>query len=756
MNAIIIPEFSQNTLKPLLCNHKPGELTIMGSPLKSHTLNYLAEHEIEIPEIETTKSLSISTANTNDTIIAIEENLLSCSDISKAIEQHNKNHCDLTVVLRKTTGDQSSRLVTMGKNNTLLGLADEGYRFSHSDYELEGIYILGKSLISHLALNNTELYGKEIIRLAIDYKLKIKGYISHEYSINISTVNDYRKCHTDILRGAFPLPLQAHQVKEGLWIEDNVNIERGVKIETPVYISKGCSIERGAVLGSGTILSKNCTLRSGSSVSHSILGTGCSVSEDAYIDGGILADNITLGQGSGIMENAVIGSGCRIEPFCVINSGIRVWPNKRILKGTRLNDNLVWGSVGTERLFSDGKICGEINVDVTPEFIAKLGSAVGTMFHKQKIGVSFDSAPICSVLAHAFISGLISTGAKVFNFGEQTIPITRMGVIYYNLSAGIHISQKGPDNGFCPEIEFIEKNGMWFTDKSEQELEKTFFNNIFVRSDIKNFQKCVVLKEYKLFYIQKILNSIKSNYFDKNIEIRATSETISEILELLLGEIELRTQYDAKKEFLSDISFNGEKIRLYKSDGQMLNDSQLLSLLSVVMLKHLGCREIVLPVSAPSGLEHLILSSGATIIKCGTTHKDFMNTIIENNLFLQFQMCFDGIFSVLTILDYLNINNISFDDLVESLPQCIHHKSEVECPESRKNNIIKHLQTKFKHNKMDTTDGLKIYQNDGWVLIIPEKYRHYIKIITEADSMETADEISNIFINQIKKLAKPQ
>ena len=57
---------------------------------------------------------------------------------------------------------------------------------------------------------------------------------------------------------------------------------------------------------------------------------------------------------------------------------------------------------------------------------------------------------------------------------------------------------------------------------------------------------------------------------------------------------------------------------------------------------------------------------------------------------------------------------------------------------------------------MDTTDGLKIYQNNGWVLIIPEKYRHYIKIITEADSMETADEISNIFINQIKKLAKPQ
>lgn len=756
MNAIIIPESSQNTLKPLLCNHKPGELLIMGTSLKSHTLNYLAEHEVELSEDETSKNLSLSAAKANETIIAIEENLLSCTDISKAIEQHKKNHCDLTVILRKTKGEPDSRLVALGKNSSVLGLANEGYRFSHSDYELEGIYILSKPLISHLAINNTELYGKEIIQLALDYKLKIKGYISHEYSITISTVEDYRKCHTDILSRAFPLPLRAEQVRDGLWIEENVNIERGVKIETPVYISKGCSIERGALLGSGTILSKNCTLRAGSSVSHSILGTGCCVSEDAYINGGILADNITLGQGSGISENAVIGSGCRIEPFCVINSGIRIWPNKRILKGTHLNDNLVWGSVGTERLFSDGKICGEINVDVTPEFIAKLGSAVGTMFHKQKIGVSYDSAPICDVLSHAFISGLISTGAKVFNFGEQTTPMTRMGVVYYNLSVGIHISQKGADSGFCPEIEFIEKNGMWFTEKSEKALEKTFFNNIFVRADIKNFQKCTPLKEYKLFYIQKILNGIKSNYFDKNIEIRATSETISEILELLLDEIELRTQYDAKKEFLSDISFNGEKIKLYKSDGQMLNDSQLLSLLSVVMLEHLGCREIVLPVSAPTGLEKLISSSGATIIKCGTTDKDFMNTIIENNLFLQFQMCFDGIFSVITILDYLNINNISFDDLVESLPQCIHHKSEVECPESRKTSIIKHLQTKFKHNEMDTTDGLKIYQNDGWVLIIPERYRHYIKIITEADSMETADEISNIFINQIKKLAKPQ
>ena len=65
------------------------------------------------------------------------------------------------------------------------------------------------------------------------------------------------------------------------------------------------------------------------------------------------------------------------------------------------------------------------------------------------------------------------------------------------------------------------------------------------------------------------------------------------------------------------------------------------------------------------------------------------------------------------------------------------------------------LYEKYGGENPSRTDGIKIYQSNGWVLIIPEKYRHCIKVITEGYTAEAANEISAIFTNQIKRLAKP-
>ena len=82
-------------------------------------------------------------------------------------------------------------------------------------------------------------------------------------------------------------------------------------------------------------------------------------------------------------------------------------------------------------------------------------------------------------------------------------------------------------------------------------------------------------------------------------------------------------------------------------------------------------------------------------------------------------------------------------------------EEEVECPNIRKNEIIRKLYEKYGGENPSRTDGIKIYQSNGWVLIIPEKYRHCIKVITEGYTAEAANEISAIFTNQIKRLAKP-
>ncbi len=755
MKAVIIPQSSHLTLNPLLCNREISSLPVMGEPILSHIRKILFAHNIDEAEPLNEKNISELQSEADD-IVAVECNLLSSSDISSAILYHKNCNSDLTVVLRETKdGSQNGRIVIKDKNK-ITGISNDDYFPLELKYETEGIYIIKASAFGKLFKSVDKICGEVLIKNALSHRLDIRGYVSDCYSISINSISDYLTCHKDAMNGSLPLKLSAVQVKDGLWLENGASLESGVKLDTPVYISHGAVIERGAHIKSYSFISKNCIIKTNSVVSHSVIGSDCCLAENSSVTGSVLAENITLGRNSCVKDNAVIGSGCRIEPDCNINYGVKIWPNKRILRGASVNDNLVLGCVGTDHLFRYGKICGEVNVDVTPEFMAKLGSAVGTMYHNKKVGISYDSSPVCSMLSSALLSGLISSGARVYIYGEQSLPITRRGVRYHGLSVAMHIGRESADGTLCPEIEFLEHDGSDFSPSNERTLEAIFFNNIFIRSDAKKLQESVRLDGYKLSYIQELLNELKSRHFRKNMEIRTKSETISEILEILLGEIELKTSEDTETEFSLDLGFSGQQFTVFSASGEKLDNYKLFSLIVIVLLKHLGIRRIALPVSAPLQLEDIIYDYGGEIIKCGTSDREFMCTLIENKLFEQFNMCYDGIYTAVTILDCLNYGGQSFEALLAELPSCAHKETEVECPNSRKSKLIELLLDKYNDCETDTTDGIKIYQKDGWVLVIPEKYRHYVRIITEAASTEAADEICSNFSNQIKKLAKPE
>lgn len=756
MKAIIIKSSSEPTLNPLLYSCNIDNLSVMGTQMHLHRRNFLALHNIADTDILKSPSVDEISRITDDPIVLIEENLLTNADLTDALLTHQSSNSDITLILRKSVNTSASHPILINKNNLIIGIEQTPSSHIYPALEAEGIYILSKSIILSILQTESIIDGEKIINFGISSSLNIIGYISHRHSITISSTHDYRKAHNDALFGALPLKFPAMQIKPGFFVENGAYISSGVKIETPLYVSCGCHIERGAKLGGGTFISKNCVIKSGASVYRSIIGEGCCICEGAQIEGAVLANGINVGRNTKIMENSVIGYGCRIEPECTINANVRIWPNKRILKGTRLNDNLIYGSIGTEKLFKGGRVCGEINVEITPEFMAKLGSAIGTSFQGRKIGVSFDSSPMCEALSSACIAGIISSGARVFDFGEQSLPMTRIATSFYSLDTSIHISPESKDGASCPEIEFIEPDGASYCSSSEKLIENTFFNNIFLRANSKQFHEVIHLKGYKSIYIQEILNNITSHRFEINMELRTPSETISDILENLFSTMALMTSNKADKVFSAEISSNGEDITVFSSNGSCVGKSQLISIISMILLRHLRLKTIVLPAYAPSQLEKFLKSEGCEIICCGTSRYELMHVLLKNKLYQQFRMCFDGIYLAVTLLDFLNCNSITFDSFLESLPSNSYKETEVECPDSRKNKIIENLYSKYEDSDIEFGDGIKIYQTEGFVLIIPEKYRHYIKIITEADTMEAAEEISVFFTNQIKKLAKPQ
>ncbi len=746
MKAVMIPCPAGSQLRPLTSGTEVRHLQVMGAAIEEHVKNLLRLHRLDPepggregePEAET---------------LLIEENLLCDVDLTQVLDFHRKAKADMTLVLRRCPLPRERVVVCMKMDGRIEGVREPGdWSGAGQCLETGGICVLGAGVIPAAAEEDC----LTLLRQALERKKKVYGIVSERYSRSIVTLEDYMAVHQDVLSGKLQLRMHANQVRSGFWVESGARLEKGALIETPAYISRDCVVERGAKVGAGSFLGQGVTLRTGAAVKRAVIGRGCELEHRAQVRGGVLADHVRLGRNSRVMEESVVGRQCAIEPECVINPGLKVWPQKRIRKGTQLSENLVWGSIGSNRLFAGGGISGEVNVDITPEFMAKIGAAAGTLLPGGKVGISWDSAPVCGMLASALRAGLISSGVRVYRFGEQSLPITRNGVRHYKLGAGIHINEKRIQDTYYPELTFLRAGGTDFTAAEEKALEQVFADNLFRRAEPQNIQAEVPLENYRHSYIQEILSGLRTEHFRRNMELRTRSETVSELLESLLAEIEKHMeQSGGMAEFQADVSENGQSLTLFTSAGLPLSMDQTLAWYAVLLCKYFQVQNVVLPVSASSQIEKLVVSCGGRVSYCGTSNAEFMQAVLQNGTEAQFRLCFDGIFAAVSILDYLNDQDVSFDTFVEKLPLICRREAEFPCGGERMEQVLSALYQKYQHCPVDFTDGLKIYQDQGWVLILPDQYRHYIRIITEGTNMEAAEEISTNFKKQIKRLAYP-
>ena len=260
---------------------------------------------------------------------------------------------------------------------------------------------------------------------------------------------------------------------------------------------------------------------------------------------------------------------------------------------------------------------------------------------------------------------------------------------------------------------------------------------------------------YRRFYIQNILDNVQSSRFTKNMQIKTQSESVSSIITALVGELEKRLAPEARGyEFVAEISDEGDRVSLTTPDGRSISGQQYMALASIILLKHMNCRNIVLPITAADVIRQMIVQGGGNIIDCPAFQQDLMHEILTRGCEEQFRLCFDGIYASVMLLDYLNCHHVSFETLIEKLPMICTEEADVECEPETQREIINALLKDYPQSEEVVSGALKIIVNDGAVLILPNKARHYVKIISEGINMEAAIELTADFKNKIKKLAK--
>jgi mannose-1-phosphate guanylyltransferase/phosphomannomutase len=713
----------------------------------------------------------------NDDFLVISGDAVTDIDLTAAIEFHKSKNSVATLVLSKVDKPLDYGVVVTNSDGRIERFLEKP-DFSEilSDMSNTGIYILSPKVLELFPKDEFYDFGKDLFPKLLQEGAAMFGYAASGYWCDIGDSDAYIQCHADILDKKVKLNLKGQDIN-GIFVEDGANIADGAEILPPAYICEGAQIQTGAAIAPYSIVGKICTIKSKVFLEHAILWENVTANYGAQVRRSVLCNNVTLGEHCSVEENTIVGADTKIGNAATLAPNIRIWANKNIEDNVVVKDNLVWGQIAGKKLFCERGVCGEINVDITPEFASKLGAAFGSLivgnaknsnshgFTDVKIGIAFEPNPSGEMLSNAIISGLLSSGAQVYNFGEQTIPISRSAVRFYGLNGGIHLGLNKINEKQTLEVGLLDNFGANINRGQERKLETIFMREEFVRCDVENIKYLMEVKNYKYYYLRDLINSIKSPQFIRNVEIQTKSEAVAELLAVVLNEIQGKTPIElGEKRFTADISENGERITLYDKNGNRLTHDAYLALCVYMQavqssrnesaLRRQDC--VVVPINASSRITEMANAAGLSISYSKTSDAEFMKEMLKSGCMEQFKLCYDGLYAAIRILDFLNINNVELDEIMRKIPQFYKSEAEVECPNTAKGKVIKELISRYKDDKMEISEGVKIYKNGGWTLIVPDNYRNACRIVSDGPDMETSAELCNIFQNEIKRLAKSE
>ena len=261
-------------------------------------------------------------------------------------------------------------------------------------------------------------------------------------------------------------------------------------------------------------------------------------------------------------------------------------------------------------------------------------------------------------------------------------------------------------------------------------------------------------KLLKEFYINNIVRNIKSDKFNMNMLLRTKSREVSNILSLLFSPENINLKAGATIQFSADIDENGETIILYDNANKTIDENKFWGICLYLLKDYFFEKKILLPVSVPRHIEKLAIGHNLSIIYGDTDKARILNDLSDNKLYNQKRLMTDAIFFAVSLLDYLNLNNKTFKNLISSIPDAYTSIGRVNNAQLKESDIIDAVSGSNTMGLLNFNNGIKVYKDSGWVLIIPENSEKTITIITEAQSFEAADELCFNTIEKIKTCQK--
>ncbi|MFQ5342605.1 MAG: sugar phosphate nucleotidyltransferase, partial [Anaerolineae bacterium] len=751
----------------------------------------------EIP-LGTAGSVKNAQPYLDDTVLVISGDAVTDFDLQAALNFHKEKGAIATQVLYRVPNPLEYGVVMIDDDGRIQQFLEKpSWGEVISDTVNTGIYVLEPEVLEDIPDGEPYDFSQDLFPKLLEAGQPLYGYVADGYWTDVGTIQEYMRASFDILEGRVNLTDEiGEHIGGSVWTEEDVEIAPDAQLYGPMFLGEGVRIKGDVVIHGPAVIRNSTVVDNRAHVDRSIVWRNAYIGEGAEVRGAIICRQVNVKSNAVLFEGVVVGDRSIVGEAAVLQPDVKLWPSKEVVSGATIQSSIIWGSQGRKVLFSRYGVTGLVNVDLTPEFAARLGAAFGATVPKgSTVTVNRDPHRSPRMIKRGIISGLPSAGVNAADVRSMPIPVARYYTRITDAAGGVHVRLSPYDNRVV-DIRFFDANGLNLSKEVERKIEQVFFREDFRRVyldeiGVINYAPLVQERYTEGFMAAVDADAIRKAGF--HIVVDYANAPPALVLPAILSDLQcdvvaLNAQLEESKmsipreelgrhiERLAAITkavgadlgvrldVGGEKIFVVDDRGQALDELGVAAALAELSLQAAGGGTIAIPVSAPHTFDRIAEQHGGQVTRTKVDPQDLMSVAAGegmifagdeagNYIFPAFQPAIDGLIAVAKLLEFLAMQETTLSAVVDRLPEYHIAKREVACQWESKGAVMRLLNEQYREQLEPQIDGLRIRLDDGnRVLILPDPDNPQFRIYAESGDEEQAGSLADSYATIVDEL----
>ncbi len=825
MKAVVMAGGEGSRLRPLTSGMPKPLVPVVGKPVMEHILRLLRQHGItevvvtlqylgssirdyfgdgsdfgvdiiyviEDAPLGTAGSVKNAQSYLDEPFVVISGDALTDIDLSRAVRFHQDRRAMATIVLYSVASPLEYGVVITNPDGTINRFLEKpSWGEVFSDQVNTGIYVIQPEVLELVPPAEVVDWSADVFPKMLKNKLALFGHPAEGYWTDIGNLPTYFQANWDALAGKVDVEIAGDRREGSVWVGEDVELGHDVRLAGPAYIGRECKIKAGVFINGPVCVGNFSVVDEGTKISNSIIWTYSYIGESSRLRQAIVCRHATVKNNCLLEEGAVIGDEVVVGEGSTIDAGVKIWPDKEIEPGSTVHESIIWAGHWRRGLFSSYGLVGLVNIELTPEYCARLGASYGALFPKgAAVAGARDSQRPSRMIKRAMIAGMMSAGASIIDLSALPIPVAQYYARRHPVAGVFHV-QMSPLDSRSADIRFFDQQGVVLDKRTERKLENIFFREDIRRVHFYEMGDITYPTDAIDTYVDGVLSQIDIEtlrrgrlkvlvdfdhgsgslvlprlFRELNVEAVPMNAGFDETYQPKTTEAfeESRRQSALVTRTLgchlgAYIDYGSERIFLIDDQGEVLDHHEALGVLSLLALQ---ARKGVLVAAAtvPQTIARIaamaespfVPSKGepAALLRATQQHQAVLASDGKGGyVFPAHQLAFDGIFALIKLLELLAGDGRRISAIRQAIPHAAYEHRLEMCPWEAKGRVMRTMVEMHRDQPVDLADGLKVFVNGGWVLVLPDPDKPSYHIIVSLDDGKQARQLADRYTALVK------